>query len=214
MCRAKTSRDKDGNVCACGLSYPAKLWTKKGTKWKFKCRVDWSALALAALQESEKGEPPVLNKWVKRLRAKFGDDISKWPQIGCGANFYPFRNGYSMVVELRIQGDHWEAIAADRVPEILDNAIKAHQYEFYLQFRRMTPEELKEVVPVSLPMTHVMDPDLYPGVSRFPVAEWEARGEPVITTAGWCKLAMKVANKNLKDLSSVFEVAQKELSRL
>ena len=61
------------------------------------------------------------------MMAKFGPDLKKWPQPGCSANFYPWRFGPSTVLEFQTAAGEWRAFRADKMPEKLDDVVKAHQ---------------------------------------------------------------------------------------
>ena len=66
-------------------------------------------------------------------------------------------------------------------------------------------------LPVMMPMTH--HESGFPGVSRYPIDEWEQNNSPMITVAGWCKLAMKIASKDLDNLQDVFDIAQVQYNK-
>ena len=114
-----------------------------------------------------------------------------------------------MVVELMIpELNTWWSFMADRIPEALDDAIKAHKLAFIEAQKLLTAQEIMDQLPVVFPSTHIVDPKLLPGVSRFPIDDWKAAGEPSLTVSGWAALAMKIASKDLTGLASVFAVAE------
>ena len=82
-----------------------------------------------------------------------------------------------MVVELQVGGE-WIAFAADRFPTELDDAIKAKHTAFYMATNYMTPEELFNVIPIGLRITHQIDSDIMPGIAKYPVDEWAATESP------------------------------------
>ena len=115
-----------------------------------------------------------------------------------------------MVVELYIKElDTWWSFMADRLPDALDDAIKGNQLKFMEAQKLLTAEEIKDQLPVVFPSTHVMDKDVFPGVSRFPIDEWKKAGEPCLSVSGWAALAMKIAEKDLDNLDQVFTVAKR-----
>eukprot|EP00975_Prorocentrum_lima_P019879 4182686-Prorocentrum_lima.AAC.1 len=61
----------------------------------------------------------------------------------------------------------WVAFMAERFPEVLDAEIKKVQEAFYLTVQTLEPESLKEVLPLSLPMTHLYEED---GEKHFGIA--------------------------------------------
>eukprot|EP00975_Prorocentrum_lima_P061654 12881162-Prorocentrum_lima.AAC.1 len=44
------------------------------------------------------------------------------------------------------------------------------------------------------------------GIVRYPIDEWMALGEPIITVKHWVKPCMKVAAGDLKNLSKLFSI--------
>ena len=205
VCRARTGwNDELGVACSCGLAYPNKMWHQPDkNKWQWYCRVDWEPL----VKEFEKHpEDVMLNKLVTYLKGKYGEDRAEWPQVGCGARFTPFKKGASMVVEIKQADNEWTSFVAERIPSELDDAIKGHRAKFYMAQKDLTPEELLDTLPMAFPMTHTI-PE-FPGVAQYPVDAWERNGAPRMTVKSWCKLCMKVAAKDLENLSKVFEIAQ------
>eukprot|EP00974_Lingulodinium_polyedra_P062825 6065419-Lingulodinium_polyedra.AAC.1 len=45
-------------------------------------------------------------------------------------------------------------------------------------------------------------------IAKYPIDEWEEAGAPMMTTKGWAKLCLKVAEKDLKNLQNMFDVAK------
>ena len=205
VCRAQV-----GQSGTCGLAYPSKLWTQTPGKWKFYCRVDWNNLVSAAVSLDD--ESP-LKKWTQRMIMRYGDNVGGWPHIGCGAKFVPWARGESMVAEIRLGSGKWEAFCADRMPRELDDEIKKVHADFFEASKFLDPAELKDVLPVSLPMTHVLEDDLV-GIAKYPIDMWELQGQPRITAKGWVKLAMMIASKRMDKLASVFQCGEKLEARL
>ena len=206
VCRAKTGGWNDDAGCAgtCGLAYPSKMWFQPDKKrWKWVCKVDWSALTTAAeRQPTEK-----LTAWVRELTEKYGDDCTKWPSIGCGANFKPWAKGHSMVVEIMLKDGSWTAFISDRIPEELDDAIKGKHAEFHNAMNGMSPEELQALIPMDFPMRHIMED--FPMVAKYPIDAWEKMNSPYMSVRSWAKLCIRVAEKNLTSLQNIMEVARK-----
>ena len=48
----------------------------------------------------------------------------------------------------------------------------------------------------------------FSGVARYPIDAWEAAGSPMLTTTGWIKMCMRIAQKNISELHVVFEASQ------
>ena len=92
------------------------------------------------------------------------------------------------------------AFLAERLPEVLDNAIKEHQEIFYKVLgTNLTPEDV--LIPVTHPKRHLMNRDL-PGISRFPVDMSIEEGalNPVLTGDGWMMLARAAYEKDEEQL--------------
>ena len=71
----------------------------------------------------------------------------------------------------------------------------------------LSPAELKDMIPMTVPTTHLVDG--FPGIARYPLNEWESAGEPCFSTESWCKLTMKVATKDMENLGTLFDIAEK-----
>ncbi len=118
-----------------------------------------------------------------------------------------------MVAEIRLGDGRWEAFPADRMPRELDDEIKKVHADFFEAAKFLDPAELNDVLPVSLPMTYVLNDELV-GIAKYPIDRWEAQGQPRIATKGWVLLAMMIAKKNLSKLASVFTCGKRLLSKL
>eukprot|EP00959_Pyramimonas_sp_CCMP1952_P031427 659118-Pyramimonas_sp.AAC.1 len=71
-----------------------------------------------------------------------------------------------MVVEL-IFGDKWEALAAERLPQAIDDATKEHRWKSCGAAQKLSPEELREFDPGCLPETHQVKGCAL--IAKFPV---------------------------------------------
>eukprot|EP00975_Prorocentrum_lima_P021218 4466702-Prorocentrum_lima.AAC.1 len=65
-------------------------------------------------------------------------------------------------------------------------------------------------------MTHLYeaDGDQHFGIARYPIDQWRALGEPVITVKSWVKLCLKIASQDLTNLKRVFAVCTEMEARL
>ena len=99
-----------------------------------------------------------------------------------------------------------------RPPAQLWDAIFKKREAFHEAASRLTAEEIKLAIPVRFPQTHVLNPKVFPGVSRFPVDDWEKAGKPVMTQSNWITFCMLIAKKDER-LEDIFLLG-KELSRL
>ena len=197
VCRARLKGD--GNHCGsgiCGFSFPSSLWTRSEDGHEFVCRINWEAFErkLEALQ----GYDPV-HAWASLMRCRYGP-THNWPQIGCGASFYPTWEESTYVVEVRgADTRQWEAFAADPPPmEITD--------ENNMLLERLLPGPLhinigamrgqnargwgEKFAPLSPPHTHHYKD--FPIIAKYPLEAWELANRPSLSPSGWCKLALTI----------------------
>ena len=110
-------------------------------------------------------------KWFAELKGEYGADFNMWPRVGCQQGFRAFKNGASMVVELKVNGE-FQAFVSERLPEALDGAIKKRNYDqFQEACGTLTPKELYDALPMCFPMTHTTEVNGRPfrGVARYPL---------------------------------------------
>jgi hypothetical protein len=67
------------------------------------------------------------------------------------------------------------------------------------------PDELKQIIPILLPMTHTVEG--LPGITKYPIGEWIRTGQFVMTEESWCKLCMQIADADMANLYTVFQTA-------
>ena len=207
----------------CGLAFPSKLWWQKGKgtrfgnlqndptmvsskAWSFKCHCEWGYLQEEAILKPMSEAA----KWYAELATQYGPDYNMWPRVGCQQGFRAYKNGASMVMDLKIDGE-FKAFVSERLPEALDDAIKGRNYDKFLEVcDNLTPRELYDSLPMCFPMTHTIEVNGRPfrGVARYPLTAWEAQGAPVMTRKHWAKFCMKVAAKDLTNLEHLFKVAE------
>ena len=77
----------------------------------------------------------------------------------------------------------------------------------------MDHEEVKSLMPMSFPMSFVLPGEQYMAMARYPMDEWEANGEPVLSTMSWIKFCIKTAEKDNANLQSILEVGEKLIKR-
>ncbi len=150
-----------------------------------------------------------IRKYALMMIEKHGEDWNRWPPIGCGAKFFPWRRGASMVAELQMDDGHWEAFMADRLPTELDDAIKKCRADFVKASKMMDETEVQALMPMSFPMSFVLPGEQYMAIARYPIDEWVSNGEPVLTTMSWIKLCIKIAEKDNTNLHSILELGEK-----
>jgi hypothetical protein len=125
----------------CGTYFSSKFWTYNKVARKWYCRLDWMVF---------------LQKVDKATRAAvvdtYGEDPRRYPVVGCGKLYNPWRNGEGCLIEFKDpRNNQWRCFVSDLFPEMLDDAIKKHQAEFLEAFKCTTPEELEEIIPVTFP---------------------------------------------------------------
>ena len=234
LCRAKLA-----DQSTCGLAFPAKLWWQyiKGpttdysqvclgtqriacdewgekrcgvkSKWGWKCVCEWGYLVHEAYVHGSESEA---GTWVAELTEKFGKDINSWPQIGCGAGFRPWANGPSLVMEVCTdpEKDEWEAFISERIPQVIDDCIKAANLaDLEKAFGKLTPEKVYSCFPVLLPKTnhYVHNGFVLRGIAKYPVDEWMKKERPVMTAQMWVLLVRTIAEQDKVNLGAMFEKA-------
>ena len=110
-----------------------------------------------------------------------------------------------MVVEMMTSEGRWLSFMSERLPEQLDDAIKGCSAQFYMASKKLTPAELQDAIPMGFPMSHLIDG--IPCIAKYPIDLWEINGAPMMTTKGWAKLCMNIAEKDLDNLQHVFDTA-------
>ena len=191
-------------VCPhCGTYFFSRFWVKRFKRWY--CELDaakWCQLADAAD--------------VERLKVAWGSDTSTWPKVGCGKLYRPFADGPGLVMEYKNNRGEWKAFRAEIMPEILDDCIKRKQVEFNKASNCITPEEVYDMIPRTYPKANPVPMagfEAFPGLGRFDFRKWQEDNEPVMTTEGWCRLAMKIASKDPVNLEGIFNTAQDYLQK-
>ena len=179
----------------CGTYFSSKFWTYNKVARKWYCRLDW----MAFLQKADKATRAAVVD-------TYGDDPRRYPEVGCGKLYKPWSNGEGCLIEYKDGQDQWRCFVSDLFPEMLDDAIKKHQAEFLEAFKRTTAEELEEIIPVTFPS---MNPVCLGKFQKIPgVGQFTNKDATVVSTADWCRLCMKVAEKSEDSLDTLFSVAQ------
>ena len=197
VCRARLKGD--GNHCGsgiCGFSFPSSLWTRSEDGHEFVCKINWEVFErkLEALHDYD----PV-HAWASQMRCRYGP-THKWPDIGCGARFYPTWEESTYVVEVRgADTRQWEAFAADPPPmEITDenNMLLARLLPgpLHINIGAMRGQNTRgwgeKFAPLSPPHTHHYKD--FPIIAKYPLEAWELANRPSLSPSGWCKLALTI----------------------
>ena len=92
-------------------------------KWSWKCCCEWGYLLHEAYVH---GEGSTAHEWAEELKNQYGEDINKWPHIGCMSGFAAWKRGPTMVMEWCVneEKDEWVAFLSERIPSQLDDCIK------------------------------------------------------------------------------------------
>eukprot|EP00975_Prorocentrum_lima_P031049 6520539-Prorocentrum_lima.AAC.1 len=82
--------------------------------------------------------------------------------------------------------------------------------------QHLEPEELQESLPMTLPMTHLLEEPgrTMFGIAKYPIDKWIESGEPMISTHGWIKLCMKICAKDMTNLDKVMTLCHTPEARL
>jgi hypothetical protein len=119
-----------------------------------------------------------------------------------------------MVVEHRASKKEWKNFRADLIPEVLDDAIKKRQVEWNTAMAALPPSDIYDLIPRMYPKVNPAPLamfDQFPGLGLFDIRQWNVEDQPILTRAGWLKLALKVAANDLENLQTVFNIATEEL---
>ena len=150
----------------CGLSFSGKLWwsrilgtgfkpeqlenlsvswdaftkkesASKNTKYHWRCLVEWRQLKQAMQAEADaKIEMGPASRMWDHMCLTFGCCWEKWPIIGCGAGFVPYKKGPSMAVEMEFEKDKFMSVLTERPPTMIDEALKATKIISYQQIAK------------------------------------------------------------------------------
>ena len=195
VCRAKIKGNKNpSETGTCGISFPSCLWTRSANGHELICKIDWAAFD-RKLEGLHWRDP--IHGWASLMRCRYGPSHN-WPEIGCGASFYPTWEESTCVVEVqREDTGQWEAFAADPPPmEITDeiNMLLARKFlpgPLHIN-RSRNPRSWGEYFsPLSPPHTHHFQD--YPIIAKYPLEAWELANRPNLSPTGWCKLAISIS---------------------
>ena len=118
-----------------------------------------------------------------------------------------------MVAELEVAPDAWEAIFCERPPQKLLDDIMKHRLEFYTATGRLIPEDVQKLIPMTFPVTHLLDPTTFPGCERFPIDDWIRQGKPYFSLASWIALCEKICDNDMDNLSPFFRYVKRVVRR-
>ena len=203
VCRAKVKEtEHSNNPGICGLSFPSGLWTRSSDGHEYICKVNWAAFEkkLRTTYWGPKHDSDQIHAWASQMRSRHGP-TQHWPEIGCGACFYPAGEESTWVVEVeREDTRQWEAFAADPPPmEITDevNMLLARKYlpgprSQMHNSRGFDPRKWGEQnAPLSPPHTHHYQG--FPIIAKYPLEAWELANRPSLSPTGRCRLALSIA---------------------
>ena len=96
--------------------------------------------------------------------------------------------------------DTWRAVIAEPVPWQLDAHIQCDMFEWNQAADRVTLEDILKVVPLT---SQVVQRTTAPGVSRYDIQEWIAKGKPTLTAEGWLKICKLITQKDYRVLGPI-----------
>jgi hypothetical protein len=185
----------------CGHYFSSKVWNKVGPYWY--CWLNWDKWCELADPDD-----------VKKVQEAWGTDLAIWPAVGCQKRYRPWKFGNWMAVECRTSEEEWKNFRADLIPEVLDDAIKKWQVEWNTAMAALPPSDIYDLIPRMYPKVNPVPLavfDQFPGLGLFDIRQWNVEDQPILTRAGWLKLALKVAANDLENLQTVFNIATEEL---
>ena len=204
------------------------VFGKRQGKYSYKCLVEWHKLGREVYNEETRGtrNGPV-RKVFQEMQALWGDDPKGWPIVGCGHGFRPYSDGPSMVLSVLTRKDggeeKWEAMMAERLPKLLDDAVKsARHISLDKLCNNMDPDQIYRLLPMSFPVSPDNEVYVQPpgdwnnppgpakkvcGVVQYPVRDWRACGAHYISGASWCKLMMVLGSGD-PEMAEIVEIAE------
>ena len=181
--------------------FPGGAFAKGAGKFAYKCLVEWHKLGKEVFNEQQKGEElgPAARTF-KDMQKVWSEAPEDWPVVGCGLGFRPFCEGPSMTLSVMTKKDDgetkWEAMMAERLPTVLDDAIKkARHISLDRLCNSMDPNKVYQMLPMSFPVSpegqvYVSDEVGWGeapihkrvfGVMQYPVDKWKQIGAPFIS---------------------------------
>ena len=114
-------------------AFPGWVFDNKSGKLAYKCLVEWHKFGQEVCNEELQGVRygPVRKVYTDMQRL-WGEEPQEWAVGGCGQGFRPYSEGPSMTLSVLTQKDEgeekWEALMAERLPQVLDDAIKGSRH--------------------------------------------------------------------------------------
>lgn len=190
------------------------MWKKHATRSWWVCETNWDFL-------NEKNEED--RQIIEKNKATFGEDRSKWPRPGCGANFIPWKYGPAMVLQFPIDAANLTKNEEDIVcirAEVPTDAVnkamnmareKMHTEMGWMENAQLTARELFNMIPNVSPVTiesqtvyddrtfgSKIDRKPVAGIGRLDIPKWEADNGPTLDEVGWLALCEKVKDLSLQ----------------
>ncbi len=78
----------------------------------------------------------------------------------------------------------------------------------------LRPEDVYDLIPRTYPKANpaaLAGFEVFPGLGKFDLRQWEEDNGPMLSTEGWLKLVMLIASSNFADLEEVFDAADVQL---
>ena len=210
MCKAeKTTNEHHRQKTICGIALPTRLWHRPDSDdLRFTCKINWTA-CIAELQKLPKED--TIHKWAEKMQRTYGSHLN-WPEIGCGATFYPSMEGGSLVAEVQCEDGTWESFLTDPFPLHLADEIKQEQASEYLPSPQPGPDDAHKDIPFSPPMTHHLH-DL-PIIAKYPLEDWKRSNRPSLLVKGWLNLAMITSTRGMCNIQCCFEMARDKQDKI
>ena len=114
-----------------------------------------------------------------------------------------------MVAELMMDDGAWSSFLCERPPNKLIDAIFAKRLEFYDAAGQLQPDQILDMIPITFPMKNILNKDLYPVVGYFDVENAAAMQDPYFSAASWVTLCKKIAERDMVNLASIFDLCGK-----
>ena len=107
-----------------------------------------------------------------------------------------------MVAELQMTDGTWVSFLCERPPDKLLDQIMKKRLEFYEAAKRLEPEAIIDLIPITFPIMNVLDRDLFHGVGRFDVDKALKESHPYFSMVSWIVMCQKIAKGDMVNLGS------------
>ena len=108
----------------------------------------------------------------------------------------------------------WYCFVGERIPQTLDDELKAHAEEWHRALGGLSVEDIKAHVPIIVPPMFHVDKEKLPGICKFDYKAWEDMGSPCLRVEGWIALCRLIALKQPFVLGHLLDLCEMETKKI